>query len=76
MDSEGGKRMFGLGMPELILILVIALVIFGAKNLPDIGKSLGKTVRELRNGTSGEPEKTDTEKNNAVSSGKNDEAKK
>ena len=68
--------MFGLGMPELILILVIALVIFGAKNLPDIGKSLGKTVRELRSATSGEPEKTDTEKHNTASSGKNDEAQK
>ena len=68
--------MFGLGMPELILILVIALVIFGAKNLPDIGKSLGKTMRELRNATNMDPEKTDAEKKNIASSGKNDEGKK
>ncbi|MCL6448779.1 MAG: twin-arginine translocase TatA/TatE family subunit [Armatimonadetes bacterium] len=37
-----------LGFPELILILVIALVIFGPGKLPDIGRSLGKTIREFR----------------------------
>lgn len=54
--------MFGLGMPELVLILIIALVIFGAKNLPDIGRSLGKSIQEFRNATSGEPEKPDPKK--------------
>ncbi len=43
--------MFGLGVPELGLILVIILVLFGAKNLPDIGKAFGKTIREFRNAT-------------------------
>lgn len=37
-----------LGMPELILILVIAMVIFGPKKLPEMGKSLGKTMNEFR----------------------------
>lgn len=37
-----------LGMPELILILVVALVIFGPSKLPEIGKSLGKTLNEFR----------------------------
>ena len=46
-------------MPELILILVIALVIFGAKNLPDIGKALGKTIQEFRNATSGDSDKSE-----------------
>ena len=54
--------MFGLGMPELILILVIALVIFGAKNLPDIGKALGKTIQEFRNATSGDADKSEPAK--------------
>ena len=54
--------MFGLGMPELILILVIVLVIFGAKNLPDIGKAFGKTISEFRNATGNEPEKSDQAK--------------
>lgn len=43
--------MFGLGVPELVLILVIILVLFGAKNLPDIGKALGKTIQEFRSAT-------------------------
>jgi|CryGeyDrversion2_2_1046609.scaffolds.fasta_scaffold205281_2 sec-independent protein translocase protein TatA len=40
--------MFGLGMPELIVILVICLLIFGAAKLPEIGKSLGKTISEFK----------------------------
>ena len=38
-----------LGAPELILILVIVLVIFGAGKLPQIGGALGKSIREFRN---------------------------
>lgn len=40
----------GLGIPELVVILVIVLVIFGPKNLPKLGASLGKTVKNLREG--------------------------
>ena len=43
--------MFGLGMPELILILVIALVIFGPSKLPEMGASVGKVIREFRSAT-------------------------
>lgn len=39
---------FNIGMPELILILVIALVIFGPGKLPEIGSAVGKAVREFR----------------------------
>jgi sec-independent protein translocase protein TatA len=40
--------MFGLGMPELIIILLIALVVFGAAKLPQIGSSLGGAIREFK----------------------------
>jgi len=52
--------MFGLGLPEIIVILVIFLFLFGAKKLPQIGEGLGKTVRELRKIRNGK--KADKEK--------------
>ncbi len=38
-----------IGIPELILILAVALIVFGPGKLPEVGKSLGKTIREFRN---------------------------
>ncbi len=40
--------MFGLGMPELLVILVIALLVFGAGRLPEVGSSLGKAIRGFK----------------------------
>ena len=40
--------MFGLGLPELLLILVIGLVFFGPGKLPDVGKAIGKSMRECK----------------------------
>jgi TatA/E family protein of Tat protein translocase len=37
-----------LGMPELVIILVLALIIFGPRKLPDLGRSLGKSIGEFR----------------------------
>lgn len=50
--------MFGLGMQELIIILLIVLVLFGAARLPEIGKGLGKAIRNFKKGVS-EPDEID-----------------
>lgn len=49
--------MFGLGMPELIIILIIVLVIFGASRLPQLGEGLGKAIRGFKKGVSGDNDK-------------------
>ena len=48
--------MFGLGYQELLLILVIVLVLFGGSKLPDLAKSLGKSMKEFKKGIAAEPE--------------------
>ena len=48
--------MFGLGVPELMVILVIALVVFGPSKLPQIGSGLGKAIRDFKKGVTGAEE--------------------
>lgn len=43
-------KFLGMGVPELLIILVVVLLIFGPKNLPKLGTALGKTVKGLRDG--------------------------
>ena len=54
-----------IGLPELILILVIALVIFGPGKLPEIGKAVGKSIREVRSASNENDTKTIEAKNDA-----------
>ena len=48
--------MFGMGAQELMIILVIVLVLFGGSKLPDLAKSIGKSMREFKKGIAAEPE--------------------
>ncbi len=57
-------RMFDLGMQELILIFIVALLIFGPKRLPELGKTIGKGMRELKAALRGAQDSiTDSETN-------------
>lgn len=48
--------MFGLGMPELLAIFGIAFLLFGAKRLPDLGKNVGKAIRDFKTALEHKPE--------------------
>lgn len=50
--------MFGIGIPELLIILVIVLIIFGANKLPEIGSGMGRAIKNFKKATS-EPEEID-----------------
>lgn len=57
----------GVGAPELIIILVIILILFGPKRLPQLGKSLGKTMKAIREGAEGKLGDDDDDEDEATS---------
>jgi sec-independent protein translocase protein TatA len=62
--------MFGIGPTELLLILGICILIFGARRLPEIGSGLGKAIKSFRAGLSGQDEIDVTPKKEEVTEGK------
>jgi len=62
--------MFGLGATELLIILAICVLIFGARRLPEIGSGLGKAIKGFKAGVSGDDEIDVTPKKDEVTEGK------
>jgi len=60
-NQSAGGNMFGLGVPELMVILVIGVVLFGSNKLPQLGSGLGKAIRDFRRGVAGVDETADVE---------------
>jgi sec-independent protein translocase protein TatA len=68
--------MFGLGMQELVIILIIVIVLFGATRLPEIGKGIGQAIRNFKKASS-EPDEIDvTPKKNTIQEKKKEETEK
>jgi len=54
--------MFGLGMPELIMIFLVVMLVFGAKRLPEMGSGLGRGIKNFKEQLSSSPAKEDEKK--------------
>jgi sec-independent protein translocase protein TatA len=52
---------FNIGLPEMIIVLVIALIVLGPKKLPDFGRSLGSGMREFKDSISGDSRRDEDE---------------
>ena len=66
-------RLGPLGIPELLIIMVIIMLIFGAKRLPEIGTSLGQGIRSFKSGISGDSGKTEEDEKQTMPSSTSDE---
>lgn len=55
----GAGKMSNIGLPGLIVILIIALIVFGPKKLPEMGRAFGETLREFKKSTKGLVDDTD-----------------
>ena len=62
--------MFGMGTSELMIILAIVVVLFGARRLPELGSGVGKAIRNFKSGLSGKDELDVTPKSDEVGDGK------
>ena len=65
-------RIGPLGIPEIVIILLVIMLIFGAKRLPEIGTSLGKSIRTFKSAVTGEDEHLGEETPKATPSGRDD----
>ena len=63
--------MFGIGMQELLIILVLVLIVFGAGKLPQVGEALGKGIRNFKAGLREENNRDDDGKKTSASSSEN-----
>ncbi|MFL5948361.1 MAG: twin-arginine translocase TatA/TatE family subunit [Gaiellaceae bacterium] len=65
---------FGIGLPEILILLLVALLIFGPKRLPEMGRSLGRGMREFKDSVSGKDTDDDDEPRRELSAPREDAA--
>lgn len=74
-QPKGGIGMFGLGTQELLIVLVIVMVLFGASRLPELGRGLGSFIRNFKKSAS-QPDEIDVTPKKKVEAGREEKEEK
>jgi sec-independent protein translocase protein TatA len=53
-DPKGGRMLRSIGLPELLIILAVAILLFGGKKIPEVAKGLGEGIKNFKNSLKGE----------------------
>jgi sec-independent protein translocase protein TatA len=73
--QQGASKMGGLGWPELLIIILIVVILFGARRIPEVARGLGEGIRSFKSGMHGDDQRSIDEKRYSEDVGRKEESR-